>query len=420
MNKTIKTISIFFLPLLAVLNLSGCIEDSDSNEASKDVIRSYKLTGELSRSEIDGLAAQAGLTQLAGSAKCDVNIYEITFNTLGVNGEAAVETGALFLPSGSECEQSIPLLVNGHGTRTYSEYSNVEISNSLVDIAIYAAQGYGVVSPNYLGLGGSDYGFHPYLHANTQAYSMVNSILAAQHLATKLETDLSGKVMIKGYSQGGHTTMAAQKLIEDQFNTQIDLVASSPMAGPYTLEDTLLNGVNAEISNIASGVLLAYIIQSYQQAYGDIYTDIDSVFLPAYTDVVKTSFPGGRTVFELILGQIFPPNPEQYLQMDYLTDFLQNSDNALRQAINKNEVLNDFIPKTPTLLCGSSLDGTVPFNNTTQAAADFTQKGIEVTVLDVASYVVVEDGEEPGLTHHLKGNPICNAFVRDQFFAKFL
>ena len=421
-SKVIQSLCI--LAPLAIL--SGCGDDdsgsapsANTNEPSQAVLKSVSLSSVLTKTDIDGIAAQAGLTQLAGLAKCDVKIYSLEFYTQGVEGEQAKESGALMTPVGSGCDESIPLMANGHGTRTLETYTNTLTGNSFVDIAIYAAQGYAVVAPNYLGLGGSDYSFHPYLHAETEALSMVNAIRATQESAEKLSLDLSGKVMLKGYSQGGHTAMSAQRKIEVDYANQIDLVASSPMAGPYLLEETLLRGLDPEIENIGAGVLLAYMVNSYQNTYGNLYESINEVFKADYTNAVESYFPGDLGVFDLILGPFFPSDVNAFLNEDYVIDFKANSENGLRVAARKNEVLTDFVPATPTALCGSSLDGTVPFFNTTEAAEIFYDRGVEVMVIDVAPYVTVDTGEDSGLTHHLKGNALCNAFVRDQFFDNF-
>ena len=40
---------------------------------------------------------------------------------------------------------------------------------------MYAAQGYAVVATDYLGYAKSNYSFHPYLHADSEASSVIDS-----------------------------------------------------------------------------------------------------------------------------------------------------------------------------------------------------------------------------------------------------
>ncbi len=68
--------------------------------------------------------------------------------------------------------------------------------------------------PDYLGYAKSTYAFHPYLHADSQATTVIDSVRAARNAADAVGAKLSGKVMFTGYSQGGHASMAAHRAAE--------------------------------------------------------------------------------------------------------------------------------------------------------------------------------------------------------------
>ncbi|KZZ50952.1 hypothetical protein A3759_03320 [Thalassolituus sp. HI0120] len=402
--------------------LSACGSDDSHNSAGNEQPQPQRVSSTLvtsvTQQAIDSAMTDQGLIALTGQAACDVDLFQIEYSSTGVNGEPVILSGALSVPAGPGCEGPYPLLAKAHGTRTLTTYSEADPAKAIVDQALFAAHGYVVVSPDYIGLGTSDYNYHPYLHRDTEAQSMIDALRAARTVMAELEQSeqLSGKVMLAGYSQGGHTVMATQRAIEANHNEEFNLVASAPMAGPYKLENTFLEGVNPEISNIASGVLLSYTVQSYQRIYGDIYNEIADVFLPQFTDTVAEKFPGDSEVFPLILGGLFPASAEQYLQPDYMNDFLSNTQHPLRIALRNNEVLTDFIPQAPMMLCASSADGTVPFNNTSMAAEYFQTVGVTVPVIDVADLVTVPQGSDPGLSHHIYANPICFAAIKNRLF----
>lgn len=94
-------------------NDSGSSPSANTNEPYQAVLKSVSLSSVLTKTDIDGIAAQAGLTQLAGLAKCDVKIYSLEFYTQGVEGEQVKESSALMTPVGSGCDESIPLMANG-------------------------------------------------------------------------------------------------------------------------------------------------------------------------------------------------------------------------------------------------------------------------------------------------------------------
>ena len=76
-------------------------------------------------------------------------------------------------------------------------------SETFLLAAMYAAQGYAVVATDYLGFAKSSYSYHPYLHADSEASSVIDSIRAARQAMPMVGGSLSGKVMLTGYSQGG-------------------------------------------------------------------------------------------------------------------------------------------------------------------------------------------------------------------------
>lgn len=416
---TLRQLNLALVSCMALAS-AGC-DDSNSSNSIDSVLIERSLGSSVTQQTIDAAMTQSGVATLTGPASCDVDLHEITYQSLGVDGEAVVLSAAVSIPAGEGCEGPFPILAKGHGTRTLTTHSEANLNNALMDHGFFASQGYIVVSPDYLGLGKSDYSYHPYLHRDSQAQSMIDAIRGARNLIKALQGEgqdipLSDKVMLMGYSQGGHTAMATQRAIEANHLDEFNLVATAPMAGPYLLEETFLEGASPQIANIASGTLVAYIIQSYQNVYGDLYGNLNEVFLAPFVDVVASKFPGDTGVFNLILGGVFPGTSDQFLQADYLNDFLENSDNTFRARIRENEVLENFVPTTPMVLCGSSLDGTVPFFNTTNAQEILAQRGVEVPVVDVASFVQVPVDDDLGLTHHLQGNPLCMAAMKAQLF----
>jgi dienelactone hydrolase len=100
--------------------------------------------------------------------------------------------------------------------------------------AMYAAQGYAVVATDYLGYAKSNYSYHPYLHADSEASSVIDSIRAARAAAFGQGVSLNGKVMLTGYSQGGHSSMAAHRAIERDAPGEVNVVAAAHLAAPTT------------------------------------------------------------------------------------------------------------------------------------------------------------------------------------------
>jgi pimeloyl-ACP methyl ester carboxylesterase len=356
-----------------------------------------------------------------GAPRCDVRLIDLTYATLGVHGEPATASAMLLLPEGKTCEGPYPLLGWARGTDTQR---NSEQAQSLLKsgdsplLAFFAAQGYAVVATDYLGLGRSDYKFHPYLHADSEASAIIDALRAARSLSGELKAPLSGKVMLAGYSQGGHAAMAAQRAIERDNSAEFNLVASAPMSGPYSLSQTFLgswSGITAAGTNTLAPYLLAYTLAGMQGVYGNIYGNPQQVFRQPWASQLKTAFPGQRNIFEMLDKQALPPvaQLDQLRQPAFTQAFVDDPQMPFRRALARNDLL-DWTPRTPMVLCGSRRDGVVAFANSQAAEAAFSSRGAPVSLLDVSPRIPADvDGVQ---VHTRAAAYLCLGAVRQQLF----
>src|SRR6201999_4341915 len=144
-------------------------------------------------------------------------------------------------------------------------------SEALLMATVFASRGYIVVAPNYAGYDTSDLPYHPYLNADQQSKEMIDDVVAARSalpVATATSVTDSSKLFVTGYSQGGFVAMAAHKAMQA---AGMAVTASAPMSGPYALGafgDAIFSG---EV-NTSGPLNLALITASYQNAYGNLYT----------------------------------------------------------------------------------------------------------------------------------------------------
>ena len=165
----------------------------------------------LTAAQIDATTAASGLQALSGKAKCDVKVVALNYRTPGAkDGEMSNASGVMLVPGGM-CSAAAPLVAHARGTDVLKTrtLANPQDPDTLLLSFMYAAQGYAVVATDYLGYAKSTYAFHPYLHADSQATTIIDSVRAARNAADAVGAKLSGKVMFTGYSQGGHASMAA-------------------------------------------------------------------------------------------------------------------------------------------------------------------------------------------------------------------
>jgi pimeloyl-ACP methyl ester carboxylesterase len=345
----------------------------------------------LTASAINSGTAASGLAPLTGAAKCDVQVVSLNYRTPGVQGEVTNSSGVLLLPAGACAAQSHPLIAYAKGTDVQKPrtLANPADGETFLLAAMYAAQGYAVVATDYLGFAKSTYGYHPYLHADSEATTVVDSIRAARRAASKSNATLNGKVMVTGYSQGGHSSMAAHRAIEQSHANEINLVAGAHLAGPYNLSGSF------KLPDAIAGYqfFVPYLVTAWQKVYGNIYSNVNQAFKAPYASYIETLLPSPDLTYTTLVttgklpgGPGVTPNAARDLvfQSAFITDSQTNPNNPLFLAAKKNDLLG-WNPKARTLLCGGAGDPTVPpAVHQAVAKADFDSRGLtNVTSVDV-------------------------------------
>ena len=194
-----KAIPLKLTALGAALLLTACGGGDSPSDLRGRLVDSPAVLTTLSVAQIDAATASTGLQAITGAAKCDVKVVALNYYTIGVTGEQANASGVLLVPAGA-CTSTAALVAYAKGTDVQKPrtLANPTDSETFLLAAMYAAQGYAVVATDYLGFAKSTYGYHPYLHADSEASSVVDSIRAARNAATTVGASLSGKVMLTG------------------------------------------------------------------------------------------------------------------------------------------------------------------------------------------------------------------------------
>lgn len=409
-----------------VLALAGCGSDNDgspSTERGQVIDKADIVT--LTQAQIDQLSSAAGLSELAGPARCDVRLQRLKYATAGARGESgATATAALLVPGGAECPGPYRLVAFSHGTWTVKALTlaSTDTPETRLLAAMLAARGYAVVATDYLGFGGSDYGYHPFLHAASEASATVDSLRAArQALRTDGKALYSG-VMLTGYSQGGHASMATQKAIEELHASEFTIAAAGHMSGPYNLAGSIETAIALLPGGTGgSTVFVPFALTSYQKVYGGLYDDPTRYIKPPYAAGIDSLLPGTLTSAELVAQGRLPQQLGDLVTDRFITD-LQSAATPLRQRLDENTLLS-WTPRSPTLLCGGRRDPVVPMKNATDAQAAFAGRGATVSVIDVETVPAFASQFPETLTpqqlaayHGTTVPPLCLNLIRDQLF----
>ncbi len=391
-------------PLAFAVSLLVACGGGDDSTTERGAVLSAQLLGKATIAQIDAGTAASGLQPLSGAAQCDVDLRYVTYMTRDPGGAPASATAGVLVPSGTAaaCNGERPVVLYAHGT-TMTQTKNLAIVSSDSEgsllMAMYAAQGFIVVAPNYLGHDRSSLGYHPYLHAEGQAADMVDGLRAARtHLAAASATKASAQLLVTGYSQGGHVAMATHKVIERDHSAEFTVTAAGPMSGPYNLVKFV--DVVVGPGPIAAGATLftPLLITSYQRAYGNVYTNLADVYQAPYVSAGDRLFPTDTPINELIAqGKL--PNDPTFTQLfgtgGLLTDGFRAGylTSNLRTAAQTNTLLG-WTPKRPgtVALCGGAQDPTVFYFNTTDMQADLAARNFLAPAWDLESRATLPAG----------------------------
>lgn len=389
--------------------------------------------------QVNASAATAPILQVAGAPTCGVDVQRIRYNTVGGSGESTTASAALMVPTGTAaaCTGARPIVLYAHGTTADRNYNlasfaptNAAYGEALLVAAMYAAQGFVVVAPNYAGYDSSALNYHPYLNANQQSSDMVDALAAARSVLASGRDN--GKLFITGYSQGGYVAMATHRAMQAAGQT---VTASAPLSAPSAISllvDYNFSGAPA----LGSTVFTPLLSTSWQRQFGNVYSNITDVYEAPYAATIENLLPSTQSIAALVAANQFPATqalyaanaqpplavpalapfgfygPNNLIKSTFLaaaaadiaaqgcpgnafpatagslsttTPLACAPTNGFRRAAVANDLRN-WLPTRPMLMCGGANDPTVNFLSTRATAGYFSARGAtaaSLTVLDL-------------------------------------
>lgn len=372
--------------------LTACGGSDDDGPKRGELLEDASTVTTLTAAQLDAATAASGLQALTGKAQCDVKVVALNYATVGAKGEdGANASGVMLVPqgaAGTPCAANAPLLAYSRGTEVNKTraLANPQDGETQLLAAFFAAQGYAVVATDYLGYAKSTYSFHPYLHADSEATTVIDSVRAARNAADGVGAKLSGQVLFSGYSQGGHASMAAQRAAEGgDYDNEFNVVGGAHLAGPYNMAGAM----KATVAVAGYQFFVPMILTSWQKIYGNIYDKPGDVFKEPYVNGIESLLPNPTLTYTTLVtsGKLPGGTPTQArdaLMQPAFLQKLQTDDNAGTNVAARANTLFNWKPKAPVLLCGGAGDPTVPpAVHQAPMVANFAANGVMVTSIDV-------------------------------------
>lgn len=316
-----------------------------------------------------------------------VDVFRVTYTATGSDMRPDTASGLLMLPD--VIERDLPLLVYQHGTTDGRDDVPSNLLGGYQLGLIFAAKNMAVIAPDFLGLGTSR-GFHPYVHAETEATAAVDLLDASLAWMDENGIGWNEQLFITGYSQGGHAAMALHRYIQQEIPDRYTVTASAPMSGPYSVSGVMRDLAFADEPYSFPSYLI-YSTRALREIDPGIYQDESEVFEEAYLPAIRTFIDSGNGLFALnqalvstLLSETGAAIPRRLFRESLLSMIESDDDHPFNVALAESDVF-DWTPEAPVLMLYCPTDEQVPFTNAILADSVMTANGAEqVMAMDVS------------------------------------
>ncbi len=337
--------------------MNAFAEETTSRLTHSAVLTSY------SKDDINRLLKEKKIPGIM-KAKNGVDVYEILYTTTWHDGSKIQASGFVYLPTNFSKKPS--LLSYAHGTQMERHRKDIWQNEGTIAM-LFAADGYVVSMPDYVGLGKGDK-FHLYMHAATEASAQVDMLYAVKEILKQTNTETDGRLFSTGYSQGGHASMALARFLETNKIEGLELTAASPMSGPYDV-----SGVQSAvmIEEYSHPSYLPFLLRSYQEIYG-IVEDPSMIFKAPYDSIIEVYYTGEHSM--MAVNKMLPKVPIEMVNDSFKTVYLTDPTFKMHYAAKDNDVY-DWKPEKPLQMCYCKYDEQVDYRNAMVALEKMKENG---------------------------------------------
>jgi hypothetical protein len=351
---------IFFLFLISL---------STSIYAQNHLI-SYELVKTYTKEELQTKWKDQGVPEIIAPINYNINIYEVIYKTSWHDGSSIKASGLYFVPNNDDLNlnpsKSLPMICYHHGTQILIE-RKVRFKGEQAVCIGFAADGYLVARPDYIGLGKGERK-HLYHHVSTQAGASIDMLRAIKELNPKIKVHQNDLLFTTGYSQGGHATMGFHKTVQEKFKDEFHITASAPMSGAYDLAGVQEKSMFEEYSHPG---YLPYLFFSFHEVY-HFYDNISDIFKTPYDTILPSLYEGAHSMG--YINKVIPPIPKDVIKPEVVKQYKENYDFPFKKALRENSV-HDWKPERPMLICYCKADEQVNYKNALVAHKKMRENG---------------------------------------------
>ncbi|CAA6826603.1 MAG: Unknown protein [uncultured Aureispira sp.] len=329
----------------------------------------YELVETYTKETLQQKWKEQGVPEAVAPVRYSIDVYEIIYKTKWHDGSTIKASGLYFVPTDSTTNEPMPMVCYHHGTQIKKE-RKVRLGGEQAICVGFAADGYLVARPDYIGLGKGE-GRHLYHHVPTQSGASMDLLRAIKELNPRINVAQNDLLFATGYSQGGHVTMGFHKTIQEEYSEEFKITASAPMSGAYDLAGVQEETMFKEYSHPG---YLPYLFFSFQEVYG-FYDTISEILKAPYDTILPSLYEGKHSMN--YINRLIPSVPIEVMRPEVVAEYLANDDFPFKKALKENSV-HDWQPEQPMLLCYCQADEQVTYKNALIAYDKMKENGSDL------------------------------------------
>lgn len=303
----------------------------------------------------------------------NIKAYKIVFRTIDGSDNEILASGVVLIPQKTD---SMATVFHNHGSAfKKTDGAASELGSSINEGLLFAATGYVIFLPDYLGFGASKNMFHPYHIQKYYADSGVDFYRAAKKFCADNSIKLNGKNFLMGYSEGGYAVLALQKEIEKNYSSEFKLTGVAAAAGAYSMTETSKFLIGSQ--TLTYPAYVAYVYWAYKTYYNLTYQN-NQIFKEPYATQIPILFDGTKSGSEI--NNALTYTTADLLTPEFISSFLGSGYQDVKSYFSENNLI-DWKPITQLRLFHGAKDITVPYINSEVAYNSFKSKGSNVTLI---------------------------------------
>lgn len=199
-------------------------------------------------------------------APAGAEAWRVIYHTTDLDGADVLASAVVVVPAGPAPSGGHPVVTWSHPTtgaaRDCAPSLLFDPFLMMTGMHEFLLAGYAMVATDYTGMALP--GDSSYLVGVTEGNSMLDAVLAAQHLST----GVGDQVLVRGHSQGGQAALFAGQQAHSGYAPSLEVVAVAVAAPAADLTELMTD----DISTMPEVTISAYAFPSYEAAYSDRFS----------------------------------------------------------------------------------------------------------------------------------------------------